>query len=263
MRGTTKCVEVLLVFFFLLLFCDAGKTEEDLSLVKVLPTRGYSFDVETVTDVESATQGKNAGRILEVNGKQALQVPDMSSLIIKPGKFGDALVFRTEREGILFSPDICTEEGAIMMWFGGSDLRNENLMRFYNDRNNYLRLDILKYGEIRATLERLGNREMRITSKSQVKRDEWNHVAYVWKKNLAGIFVNGEFQGQARGRTSLTFLRSAQLDFAEFKGAVDEVSFWNTALTVSEVSRLSRVPVKQHRVSRMRSGEDGDTTARE
>ncbi|MEP2776155.1 MAG: LamG-like jellyroll fold domain-containing protein [Luteolibacter sp.] len=112
---------------------------------------------------------------------------------------------------------------------------------------------ILRRGKPEAHLNIGGGRDNHFEAKSdkEVRFDQWNHLAMSYDGKVLRIFLNGKSAGQKEinrlrrpGTEALAFGRRAdakQLN-AGFRGVLDEIQYFNSALDPKLIARLAAKP---------------------
>lgn len=119
---------------------------------------------------------------------------------------------------------------------------NEHVFSFQHFENNYLSFSI----DARTTKYALGDI-------NAISYGQWNHVACVLDGTLSGadrmkIYINGADETTVTSIGTFTALQNAsggiiigeepQLAYNPYKGLLDEVGIWNTALTSTQVQSI-------------------------
>ncbi len=85
-----------------------------------------------------------------------------------------------------------------------------------------------------------------VDSRVPVKVEQWNHVAFSYDGDSLRLYVNGELSGESKigrprvpGHGGLAFGRRQDNsgDGYHFRGALDEIRFYNRALTLAEIGQ--------------------------
>ena len=103
-------------------------------------------------------------------------------------------------------------------------------------------------GRPHATLDIGGGRENMfvVDSNVPVKIEQWNHLAFSYDGDTLRLYVNGELSGERKigrprvpGHDGLAFGRRQDNsgDGYHFRGALDEIRYYNRALTLAEIGR--------------------------
>ena len=184
------------------------------------------------------------------------------------GQMGNALNFDGNGDYVNNGDINLASDGSIVFWFrpnanfGSSSTTTQGLWGKYesNSRNAFIALrgsDMAGItggatGAIQTKIERSGTTFLATTTTSWTAGN-WYHFVYTWGDSTSRVYVNGVLENSigtsrslsqsgsdtiARTRFDTTHIASLK----EFAGAMDEIRFYNRALTEREVDELYSPP---------------------
>lgn len=183
------------------------------------------------------------------------------------GISGQALTFpdRTDNFAIEYNPNfrLTQNDFTISAWVNPNSLKEYNaildqggLSQVFTGPSFYIKGD----GKIRFSFEGAGSVDAspnQVTTTSLAKLGEWQHLAVTRAGNVLKIYVNGQMEGENNNLANVgnyeTYLMLVgnyfRLEYEEypgytFDGKIDELGFFNKALSSKEITQVMKLSLK-------------------
>ena len=216
---------------------DAAGNETEVNIIFATTFRGEPVAIENLVAYWSFDRFDREGNWVfdfSGNGNDGRIIGQPSRF---PGKSGEALEFDGENDAVVV-PDDATfgeENITLMGWFNPDGVVTNRPLIVKNDSfyvgfdNNNLLTFVVQPNDTS------------VKSVSRLAADEYNHFAVTYDGKTMRVYINGELENEQPN--DIPIARSeADLVIGEgFAGSIDEVWFYNKALTEDEISIMAEV----------------------
>ncbi len=248
MQHKRHCVKPSCVLLFLLFLCLSSGSQAQAPL---LPTAKFSFDAKNEFDLVNTTKikmhGYNYCEDRFGNANHAIYL------------FGNEYSYLNLGNYKALKP----QEGSISLWVmiqigvatGSGYDANPVLLTKGSEKDDFfeaygiyydLQSKKLVISSAKDSLE-----QVRLFSKNKISLSEWHHVVMVYNNNFMTLYLNGELQNRMVKSFPTTFLETDSVlvgvtanhkNKRYMEGAVDDIQFFDIALTDKQVDALYNAP---------------------
>ncbi|KAJ9470659.1 Endoglucanase [Diplonema papillatum] len=208
---------------------------EDMFVISNVPVAAFTFDCQSLEDMIGDF---NTAKSIETDGT------DGGSVSYGTGVYGHSLYLDGET-GVRLPDDLVGDNYTVAFWVKRQSTTEETTLWYGYKGNDWCRFRV---SDIGAGALRCGNTSAEPTFEFaipdfQLPVATWTHIAFTFEDNTAtvSLFVNGAFVGNMTdmpqlfaGGSSALGVNNTEAD--AFKGWIDEVLVFNTALTAAELN---------------------------
>ena len=157
------------------------------------------------------------------------------------GRYGEALVFDGENDAVVVDDDVTfgEENITLMGWFFPFDAVTNRLLIVKNGSFSVDFKDFNNNNELRFVIQPNDTLVAFVKSVSRFQDGEWNHFAVTYDGKTMRVYINGELENEQFYGLPIARSKADLVIGQGFAGIIDEVWFYNKALTETEISIMA------------------------